>query len=60
MDNRKRDDSFEANRDFEFEEMKYQIKHETKKKVHEIIAAAEKRDEDLLKQLMDDVEQRAD
>lgn len=40
--------------------MKYQIKHETKKKVHEIIAAAEKRDEDLLKQLMDDVEQRAD
>lgn len=40
--------------------MKYQIKHETKKKVHEIIAAAEKRDEDLLKQLIDDVEQRAD
>jgi len=40
--------------------MKYKIKHETKKKINEIIAAAENKDENLFRLLMQEVDKRAD
>ena len=36
--------------------MKYKIKHETKKKINEIIAAAENKDENLFRLLMQEVD----
>lgn len=40
--------------------MKYKIKHETKKKLSEIIKAAEKKDESLYNLLVAEVESRAE